>query len=257
MKTAAAVAISPAAQQVAFGPLPEGGRADAITRQLSQAIAMGLLPDGARLPSETELAASLGVSNVTLRESLAELRRQGLLETRRGRGGGSFVRLARGDAYELIRRGLLALSLDDLRDIRDFHCAVAAGAAGLAAARVARSSIRQLRHLADALQDADDRTARVRADARFHIEIAALSRSARLTRAELGLQDEVAPLLWMPGFEAFRPEEAVAQHRALVDALEARDGGRARELAESHVKAGLDHVILMRMDLVAEEQVSA
>jgi len=37
------------------------------------------------------MADRLGVSPLTLRKSLAVLRSKGLLETRRGRGGGSYV----------------------------------------------------------------------------------------------------------------------------------------------------------------------
>src|SRR6266576_1204176 len=75
-----------------FTPLDTGGRADTVTRRLAQAIRLGLLLDGERLPAESQLAGQLGVSTVTLREALATLRTMGLVETRRGRGGGSFVR---------------------------------------------------------------------------------------------------------------------------------------------------------------------
>jgi DNA-binding GntR family transcriptional regulator len=77
-----------------FGPLDDaGGRREAVARRLGGAIALGLLGDGEQLPSEQELATSLNVSTVTLRDALADLRQKGLVETRRGRGGGSFVRV--------------------------------------------------------------------------------------------------------------------------------------------------------------------
>ena len=75
-----------------FAPLDEGGRAGTVARRLAQAITLGLLLDGERLPAETQLAGQFGVSPVTLREALAELREAGLVETRRGRRGGSFIR---------------------------------------------------------------------------------------------------------------------------------------------------------------------
>ena len=75
-----------------IAPLAAAGRAEEVVLRVGQAIQLGLLNDGERLPPETEFAAQLGVSPMTLREALAILRQQGLVETRRGRAGGTFVR---------------------------------------------------------------------------------------------------------------------------------------------------------------------
>lgn len=69
-----------------------GGRADEIAEKITEAIHLGLLDDGERLPVEIDLAAQFGVAPMTVREALATLRDQQLVETRRGRSGGSFVR---------------------------------------------------------------------------------------------------------------------------------------------------------------------
>src|SRR5690349_11439965 len=79
-------------RRAVFAPLTPGGRAAAVTRRLRDAIVLGVLGDGEQLPSEVELAEALGVAPVTARESLQSLRQLGLVTTRRGRGGGSFVR---------------------------------------------------------------------------------------------------------------------------------------------------------------------
>ena len=50
-----------------------------------------MLVDGDQLPPERELAETFGVSRVTLREAIKALRDAGLVESRRGRGGGTFV----------------------------------------------------------------------------------------------------------------------------------------------------------------------
>jgi GntR family transcriptional regulator len=49
-----------------------------------------LLP-GDKLPTESGLAAALGVSRMTLRQALASLEGRGVLERRRGRNGGTFI----------------------------------------------------------------------------------------------------------------------------------------------------------------------
>ncbi|HEX9042935.1 MAG TPA: winged helix-turn-helix domain-containing protein, partial [Trebonia sp.] len=75
-----------------ISPLAAAGRADEVVQRVSQAIQLGLFVDGEQLPPETDFAAQLGVSAMTLREALASLRQRGLVETRRGRTGGTFVR---------------------------------------------------------------------------------------------------------------------------------------------------------------------
>jgi GntR family transcriptional regulator len=82
-----------------------------IEAQLAERIESGGLPVGERLPPERELAATLGVSRMTVRQALGALARRGLLE--RGVGRGTFVlapardfaeRLADADARVLLAR---------------------------------------------------------------------------------------------------------------------------------------------------------
>ena len=76
---------------------------------------VGLLAAGEQLPGETELAGQLGVSTVTLREALMALRQQGLVTTRRGRGGGSFVALPEVPGEERLKARLRGWSTEELR----------------------------------------------------------------------------------------------------------------------------------------------
>ncbi|WP_353962946.1 hypothetical protein [Streptomyces sp. NBC_00878] len=61
----------------------------------------------------------MNVSVMTLRNSLARLRDQGLIQTRRGRQGGNFVVLPANPDDQPLRRRLLALDIDAIRDSRD------------------------------------------------------------------------------------------------------------------------------------------
>jgi GntR family transcriptional regulator len=63
----------------------------AITQALIAAIEGGRLEPGTRLPPERELAASLGVSRMTVRQALGDLEREGRLRRVVGRAGGTFV----------------------------------------------------------------------------------------------------------------------------------------------------------------------
>lgn len=64
---------------------------EVIERWLIRQISEQRFSVGDRLPPESKLAEALGVSRMTLRQSLASLETRGVLERRRGRGGGTFV----------------------------------------------------------------------------------------------------------------------------------------------------------------------
>jgi GntR family transcriptional regulator len=63
-----------------------------IEQWLRGRIAAGHLVPDDKLPPEEELAAALGVSRMTLRQALGSLESGGILERRRGRAGGTFIR---------------------------------------------------------------------------------------------------------------------------------------------------------------------
>jgi GntR family transcriptional regulator, transcriptional repressor for pyruvate dehydrogenase complex len=62
-----------------------------VADQLRQQIVRGELTAGDRLPPEDELTVRYGIARTTLREALRVLESQGLLQIRRGRGGGPVV----------------------------------------------------------------------------------------------------------------------------------------------------------------------
>ncbi len=237
------------ARHVIFAPITEGGRVDVVARRISEAIALGLVTDGEQLPSESELAGALNVSTVTLREALSSLRQQGLLETRRGRGGGSFVRAPVDASVSRLRGTLRDYGVHELREIGDHHVAIAGTAARLAAERASGEHLERLQALIDELANAQTVGDCRRADGRFHIEIAAAAQSTRLTRQEIDLQGEIGELLWLPFGEAVRREDVVDQHRAILAAISAGDGERARTHTEHHIEQGIARLIQFHLQL--------
>ena len=66
---------------------------EACVEQLATAIRLGSTPAAPRCRPSGDLAERLEVSRATLREAMAALREAGLVETTRGRGGGTVVTL--------------------------------------------------------------------------------------------------------------------------------------------------------------------
>lgn len=243
-------AVTTVRSRTLFAPLDAGGRAETVVRRLTQAISLGLLLDGERLPAESHLAGQFGVSPVTLREALAILRTMGLLETRRGRRGGSFIHAPEDLRLAQLERRLLLLSLHDLRDLGDHRAAIAGTAARLAAKRAVSGDLATLREHTARLRSASTLTERRRADAGTHIEIAAVAQSPRLTREEMDLWSEVGDLIWLPVTD----DQACAvadEHDALVDAIESQQPEQARQLAEQHILAETERLLSLRLQLAS------
>lgn len=250
-------ALSGDAKSAVFAPVADSlARGDAVTRRLGAAIALGLVSDGEQLPPEPELAQALNVSPVTLRSALRDLRNLGLVETRRGRGGGTFV-ISNQVALALLARTRLAeMGVHELRELGDVQAAVIGAAAELAAGRASRQEIGRLRQIARDLNGAVDQAGVRRLDGRFAIELAAASQSARLTRMAVELQGEYAQLATQRVKE---DAKALAEARLLLaDVIERRDEQQARRLAQAQVAERTrslidDHLELTRSSDVAEE----
>ncbi|MGN9781435.1 FadR/GntR family transcriptional regulator [Nonomuraea sp. ZG12] len=237
-----------------FAPLDDGsGRVEVVARRLAEAIALGLIADGDQLPAELELANALNVSTVTLRAALAALRERGLVETRRGRGGGTFVLAPAAPSTARLRRRLRELSTSELREIGDYRSAIAGTAARLAALRASADNVTRLRQILGRLEAATSVDERRRADGRFHIEVAAAAQSVRLTRAEIDIQAEVGELLWLPYGEAVDPRDTARSHAQVIDAIEARDPARARSITEELIDKGIERLMEFHWRLVASE----
>ncbi|HUX04964.1 MAG TPA: GntR family transcriptional regulator [Acidimicrobiales bacterium] len=218
-------------------PLMTATRADEVEQRIRQAISLGLLPDGQQLPSETALASRLGVSPMTLREALASLREQGLVETRRGRSGGTFVKRPASPQIRGLRDRLRQISVTSLRDLADEHMAIAGTAARLAAERASEANVRRLLGLIDQLSKAETLGSRIRADSRFHVDLAAASHSERLMHLEVALQGEIGDLLWLPMEPELDLGKEVRDHLGIATAVANEDAEQARLLAEQHVQS--------------------
>ena len=118
----------------AFRPLgPPRKRTTEVVERLAAEIASGRIPRGGQLPTEQELTAAFGVSRTVVREAVAVLRAEGLVETRQG--SGVFVttdvqrRPFRIDPEELG-------SLDAVLDVMELRTGIEIEAAGIAADRI-------------------------------------------------------------------------------------------------------------------------
>lgn len=120
-----------------------------VADQLREGILSGRLARDERLPTEMELAAELGVSRATVRESLRLLAAQGLIRTSKGAGGGSFVTVPSIDHISSSLSSNIALLADardlTLEELIEARMLLEVPAARLAARRRVEGDVERLR----------------------------------------------------------------------------------------------------------------
>lgn len=200
-----------------------------VADQLRSAIMRGTLPPGAQL-GEVELAGQLGVSRGPLREAMQRLVAEGLLRSERHRG--IFVR---------------DLDEADVRDVYSVRLAVegAAGRLILAEGDVAAAAgllTDVLRVMEEAARTGDP-VAMADADQAFHSTLVAASGSPRLRRIADGLLVETRMCLTALQDTAPPPDELVAEHRLLRDALLAGDPAHLHAVLEDHMTSAVDRIV--------------
>lgn len=232
------------------GSEPEGlGRAEQVSYQIETAILMGILSEGDRLPTESVLASELGISPITLRQSLAALRTKGLIETSRGRSGGSVIRRQIELTDTQLQNKLKDTSTEALRDLGDFGAAIASMSARLAASRADSQNVEHLQDLVKHHRDTVDDRAGRRMDSRFHVAVSIAAQSGRLTSAALQFEAELMTLWWGVPALSDSKDSLVEQHLAIVDAIRARDADGAARAAEHHSRSEMEFLIEQHLRL--------
>ena len=242
---------SPASSRLrnaAFAPIGDEGRAELVETRLLQAISTGAFIEGERLPSENELSQLFGVALVTVREALGSLRHRGLIDTKRGRGGGSFVRSSPGVVEEVNARALMEMPRVALADLGVLYEVIVAACAEYACLRATHDELDVVQRV---LADARDLPAGPwrRRITDVQLELAALSQSVRLTSEHVRVQTEFTPLLALQDMQV---EQRHLTHDSLLAQIEAtREGdvAKAREVVRLSVRSSVRWLGGLRTEL--------
>ncbi|MFV2033841.1 MAG: FCD domain-containing protein [Halocynthiibacter sp.] len=212
-----------------------------VIRQIELLILRGILRPGERLPSERELSERLGVSRPSLREAVAELQTRGLLSSRAG--AGIYVADVLGSAFSDALVKLFASHDEAVFDYIEFRRDLEA----LAAERAARlGSVSDLKVVDTIFQkmvaahSSRNDTDEARLDAEFHLSIIEASHNVvmlHMLRSMFQLLREGVFYNRKIMFKQRTSRDMVLnQHRAINDALQARDAAAARAAVEAHLR---------------------
>lgn len=210
---------------------------EAVAAALEEEIRSGRFGPGQRLPTEADLSAQFDVGRNVVREAVARLKRDGLVESRQGRG--AFV--AEHPTSLTYRIGTAGLSgADELRHVFELRAEVEAGAAALAARRRTPTQMARIRRalsgMADAIRDGDDGVA---ADAEFHQAIAEASNNPYyrdlMVFLSVGVARSIAAARRNSAVVGAWTPAAQFEHERVCAAIEARDADAARAAVRAHL----------------------
>jgi len=208
---------------------------EAITK-LRNMIQSGELPPGSRLPSENQLTVQMGLSRSGVREAVKILQSARVLEVRRG--DGTFVTsLAPGLLLEGVGFAVELLQGETLLEVMEVRRLLEPAATSVAALRITDDQLAELALVLQQMQErADDADGLMQADIAFHRLVTSSTGNETLVSLLDGLSGRtVRARVWRGIVEGNVTQTTIDEHRAIYDALAARDPALAGAAALVHV----------------------
>lgn len=222
-----------------FRPLgPPRNRTTEVVERLAAEIASGRLASGARLPTEQALTEAFGVSRTVVREAVAALRAEGLIETRQGVGAFVARDIQRPFRIDPAELGTIA----EVVNVMELRTGLEIEAAGFAAERADTAGRNRIGAALKAIDAAIGRgDAAIDEDFAFHLSIARATRNPYFARLLEFLGRFLIPRqsvrigLKRPDDLKAYLSRIQAEHRQIFVAIEAGNSDAARKAMRRHL----------------------
>ena len=223
-------------------------QSDYLADKIKQMITSEEFEDGFIFPNENEFCKILNVSRGTLRDAYKKLDTQGFIERTKQ---GTYVKCK--ETIAMQGNFSASLELATKQEMVEFISAFEPEAACLAAQKIDEEGIKQLEHLmAECEYNAEDPAALNTANYKFHEFIRMQAKNSLVISALTAYYDifnkqiiDTIYYLLKERVRSFR-DNALEQHRELVEAFRARDGEKARRIAYAHLQADLEMYAKLR-----------
>ncbi len=218
---------------MALIPINKVNVSEQVFNQLKKMIAEGEWKPGDKLPSENELAASFGVSRMTVRQSLQKLIALGLIETKLGEG--SYVRLLEaGDSLNALMPAMY-LNKNSFLDVIEFREMIETESAGLAALRATKEQIEELKEIYNRMISNKKNSKKFAMDdLAFHCKIGEITGNELIIKT-YALLDDILEAAMYDGIMKMGTGFAEQYHQFLIESIEAKDEAKARTYMKKHL----------------------
>jgi DNA-binding FadR family transcriptional regulator len=224
-----------------------------VTAALQDKIRSGTLAEGARLPTENALAKHFGVSRTVIREAIAALKAEGLVETRQG--SGAYLRRPDPARADFRIDPLTREAVGNLLQLIEVRRVIEAEIAALAATQRSAAQLDEIRAALARIDAADGDG--VEEDVAFHLALgratgnpywagmiemfaAQLRTAVAVTRANEARRGDFA-------------DQVRNEHARIVAAIAAGDADAARAAAAEHMAQAAARVIAADQDFWTRE----
>ncbi|MGE5547821.1 MAG: FadR/GntR family transcriptional regulator [Solirubrobacterales bacterium] len=218
-------------------PAKGGKVSDRVADRILARIASGEWGPGQRLPGERQLAEDMGVSRVSVRAALQQLKTQGFLVA--VQGGGTRV-ISSASTVDPALVELVRVNCENLNDLAELRAILETWAVRRAAGHAASENIAELAEIMAATEaDISRGKHKTENDIRFHLAIAKASGSGIYLHLMGVIRGILQQMLDYHRYELFpTPEDdrtILDHHRAVFEAIKAGDADRAAEAMETHL----------------------
>lgn len=211
--------------------------------QLKSQLMQGVWKTGEKLPSESELCASLGVSRVTVRAAIQQLEILGLVETRHG--GGNFVKeFSPVSALDALHPLIQINENRDIITVLEYRKIIEKGTIGLIAPKITAADIEELEELYQltvSLADSNEPKKQAEADHRFHYQLARIANNPIITKV-YEIINVILSAAMVEIVQLLGTEMALRYHRQLIDVLKTGDKASCESMMEAHIEETIQKI---------------
>jgi len=212
---------------------------ESIVDQIQGQILTGELKPGDRLPNERDLAVRFGVSRASVREALAALQHQGLIESRVG--GGTYARRDMLGATITPVARTLAVEIDRAEEPLEVRKMLEPQIAWVAAERATAEDVAEIERCLESQQ------ARVAAgvstldeDEAFHLAIARAAKNRVLEQLVVMINELIKPSRMTPVRTTEDYIRTLLGHKAILEAIRRKDPQAAFDAMQTHIDTVLN-----------------